>query len=237
MLYYISPMHTVFTLMTYATLALAPMLNESLKGQTIKIALCLLVTSVCWESRAVFDTIWSPLTFLVGYQEPRGSTRRSSPTSPIVNSTSTALAASTAFASATAALAASTAAFATSTAASASNAGERLGFAAVNGSIGNHVIEPLHLYITTSEKLHEWHFRSSLDRYVWIYGIACAAAQPFVERWLAKVDLDTSRRKIIVVRCAVALVALAAGGAWFHAFGSLQKLASFAVRKKRNCYK
>jgi len=185
-------MHTLFTLMTYATLAIAPRVNGSLKGQSIKIALCFLVTSACWESRAVFGIIWRPLTFLVGYQDPR---RTRSPIS-LVNSTSTT---------------------------SASNAGQWLVNDATNRSIGGRIIESQNRNIT-ADKLHEWHFRSSLDRYVWIYGMACAAAKPWVEKWLEKIDLDTSKRKKVIVRSAIALVAVAALGTWFHAFGSLPKL-------------
>lgn len=37
--------------------------------------------------------------------------------------------------------------------------------------------DPLHDF----PEMHEWHFRSGLDRYVWIWGMACASALPFVE--------------------------------------------------------
>ena len=46
--------------------------------------------------------------------------------------------------------------------------------------------DPLHPEFT--DKLHEWHFRSGLDRYVWIFGMACALAHAPCARALAKLD-------------------------------------------------
>ena len=34
----------------------------------------------------------------------------------------------------------------------------------------------------------EWYFRSSLDRYVWIHGMACAFLHPVAEGWLKQLD-------------------------------------------------
>ena len=36
--------------------------------------------------------------------------------------------------------------------------------------------------------LHEWEFRSGLDRYVWIWGMACALAHPRAEKVLGWLD-------------------------------------------------
>ena len=34
----------------------------------------------------------------------------------------------------------------------------------------------------------EWHFRSSLDRYVWIHGMICAYMKPWAEGVLVRID-------------------------------------------------
>lgn len=34
----------------------------------------------------------------------------------------------------------------------------------------------------------EWHFRSSLDRYVWIHGMLCAFLKPWAEGFLQRID-------------------------------------------------
>ncbi len=36
-----------------------------------RIGLCFLLVYVCWDLKPVFYAIWSPLTFLVGYNDPR----------------------------------------------------------------------------------------------------------------------------------------------------------------------
>jgi N-acetylneuraminate 9-O-acetyltransferase len=194
MLYYICPLHTLYTLMVYATMAIAPKLNVSLKGQAVKIGACLLVTAVCWESRTVFDTIWSPLTFLVGYQDPRRSSL------PV--------------------------ALALSTGVYPGGSGSSTSFRGSSFLANNTDPTATTASIATSavpDKLHEWHFRSSLDRYVWIYGMACAALKPSLSSWLETTS-NTSRWKRNLARSMTAVVALAAGGAWFQAIGSLPKL-------------
>ena len=39
-----------------------------------RIAACFAVVFVCWDLKAVFYTIWGPLTFLMGYSDPRKPT-------------------------------------------------------------------------------------------------------------------------------------------------------------------
>ena len=42
----------------------------------------------------------------------------------------------------------------------------------------------------------EWHFRSSLDRYVWIHGMVCAYMKPWAEGVLVRIDNMAFRARI-----------------------------------------
>ncbi|GFP91270.1 cas1 domain-containing protein 1 [Phtheirospermum japonicum] len=117
MLYYICPMHTLFTLMVYGALG-------------------------------VFEIFWSPLSFLLGYSDP------AKPDLP---------------------------------------------------------------------RLHEWHFRSGLDRYIWIIGMIYAYFHPNVEKWMEKLEeAEPKRRRTI--KTFIVTVNLTVGYLWYEYIYKLDKV-------------
>ena len=122
-LYYICPMHTLFTLFVYFTMLVYKKHNKKNKVIATKFLVCVLLCYVLWEVPGVFRLVFSPFRWLLKYTNPA---------------------------------------------------------------------------IPDMDPMHEWFFRSGLDRYVWIYGMMCAFCHPWYDAFLQWIDKKTQLTRVAI---------------------------------------
>ena len=157
MLYYIAPMHTLFTLFVWLALRVGKAYNGSFPVLAFKVVATLGATALLYDSSAVFAVAfgWRPLRDLVAFHDP--------------------------------------------------------------------------LHPEFADELHEWHFRSGLDRYVWVFGMACAAAYPFAERAFKALEETAASATRAAGYAGVVAFAAGAGYAWYATVFTRDKYAYNAL--------
>jgi len=76
--------------------------------------------------------------------------------------------------------------------------------------------DPVHPEFTN--EMHEWHFRSGLDRFIWIFGMICALHFPDCEAQLEKLEAMSKYRRAMCKACIVSIGLLALGVWWQYVF-------------------
>jgi hypothetical protein len=201
MLYYICPMHTLYTVFVYGSLALAPGLNKSPGWLAAKMVACFAAVALMWEIKPVFYALWRPLAFLVGYSDPRR------PATDVLDGAAAALRAARPLRRALHPPLRRCLPYSVHV-----SLRRRPILGADPASPG---LPPRPCAPRNPRPVRaEWYFRSGLDRYVWIHGMVCAYAHPYATRALERLDA-LAPAQAAGARAAL-LAACAAVGAVYH---------------------
>jgi len=77
----------------------------------------------------------------------------------------------------------------------------------------------------SDDPMHEWHFRSGLEKYVWLHGMLFALVRRPYERLLLSLSSSPQRGTLRTFQFVVATACLAAGAVWYRHAGHLDKYA------------
>ena len=101
-----------------------------------------------------------------------------------------------------------------------------------NQNVFHHVWGPLRWMLRyegpsfrSENPMHEWYFRSGLEKYVWLHGMLFAFAKRPYERFLLKLSQGSRKFSLRVFQCGVLSACLVAAAAWYHGVGQLDKYA------------
>ena len=79
--------------------------------------------------------------------------------------------------------------------------------------------------LRSENPMHEWYFRSSLEKYVWLNGMLFALLKGPYERLLLRLSQGPRKASLRMLQCAIVLACVVAAAAWYRGVGHLDKYA------------